>query len=282
MSDPQRLAERDDLGAALLRAGRSLDATRAREQKRALYGGATVAAAAAVTVKAVPKTLISLAYGKWVVLGVVAAVAVVPVIHAASSSTEQARGAGPVAARGMQAAVVRAGAVLEPSAPASAEPAVPEGRDEGDLHGSAVVAPRAVSSGHLIRREAPALPVPAGAAPSASSTAIAEPAASAAPAPEPPNAEETLTHEVATLRAARAALRAGQPARARALLDEHDRRFPQGRLGIEAEVLRIEALALSGDTGAARVRAQQFLARHPDTPYASRVRAHAGHDGVNP
>jgi outer membrane protein assembly factor BamD (BamD/ComL family) len=75
---------------------------------------------------------------------------------------------------------------------------------------------------------------------------------------------------------AREALRAGQPARALALLDDHDRQFPRGELGVEVELLRIEALSLSGATGEARTRAERFIALHPDSPYAQRARVHVG------
>jgi outer membrane protein assembly factor BamD (BamD/ComL family) len=88
-----------------------------------------------------------------------------------------------------------------------------------------------------------------------------------------------LTEEVAAILSVRAALRQGQAARALALLDDHDRRFPRGTLGIEVELLRIEALALSGATGEARARAQRFIALHPDTPYVRRARVHAGAGG---
>jgi len=41
-------------------------------------------------------------------------------------------------------------------------------------------------------------------------------------------------------------------------------------------VLRIGALAKSGQTDAARKRAEAFLRRHPDSVLASRVRSYAG------
>ena len=99
------------------------------------------------------------------------------------------------------------------------------------------------------------------------------------PAPAPP--PSLLADEVAALREARAALGAGQPSRALAALAAHEQRFPHGLLGIEAEVLRIEALAQAGDASAARTRAQRFVAAHPNTPYARRVQVHAG-DALKP
>lgn len=60
--------------------------------------------------------------------------------------------------------------------------------------------------------------------------------ASAASAPVDPSA---LTREIAALDRARTALRAGDPARARAELDRYDREFPFGALGPEARALRV-------------------------------------------
>jgi len=36
--------------------------------------------------------------------------------------------------------------------------------------------------------------------------------------------------------------------------------------------MHIEALAMSGERGAAHTRGQRFLGAHPDTPYIERVR----------
>jgi hypothetical protein len=115
-------------------------------------------------------------------------------------------------------------------------------------------------------REPPRAKPPAQAPP-------AEPSASAAPAPPP------ATDEVSAVLAARIALREGQTARALALLDEHDRLFPRGAYGSEVELLRIEALSISGAKAEARTRAQRFLALHPDSPYARRAREHVGTEG---
>jgi hypothetical protein len=85
----------------------------------------------------------------------------------------------------------------------------------------------------------------------------------------------TLTHELAALDAARAKLADGDAKSALALLDIYGESFPHGRLALEAEVLRIDALAKSGQRQAARQRANAFLRRHPTSVLASRVRAQA-------
>lgn len=47
---------------------------------------------------------------------------------------------------------------------------------------------------------------------------------------------------------------------------------PNSILSEEREILAIEALAKVGDTAGARVQAQSFLARHPQSAYAARAR----------
>jgi hypothetical protein len=49
-------------------------------------------------------------------------------------------------------------------------------------------------------------------------------------------------------------------------------RFPRGALGQEREALTIEALARSGQSAAARRRAEAFLRQHPNSPYLADVR----------
>src|SRR5262249_8668637 len=99
--------------------------------------------------------------------------------------------------------------------------------------------------------------------PAASHSAAPEVAARASPAPlppmphgsmaapsstssAPPDAEvDMLAQEVALLDRARAAL-ASSPAQALALADEHAARFPHGKLGMEREMVAIDALRRLG------------------------------------
>jgi len=85
-----------------------------------------------------------------------------------------------------------------------------------------------------------------------------------------------LAAELSALDAARSSLSAGEPKAALKSLDAYARNFPRGKLSIEAEVLRIDALAKSGQTAAARSRAEAFIKRHPDSVLASRVRSSIG------
>lgn len=74
------------------------------------------------------------------------------------------------------------------------------------------------------------------------------------------------------LRRAKIQLSASDPRGALATLDAHDRVFPHGVLVEEAEALRVSALASAGDVAGATAAGARFLAAHPESPYAQRVR----------
>jgi TolA-binding protein len=122
---------------------------------------------------------------------------------------------------------------------------------------------------------AAALPAQASAEPEAVVVPSAAPTLSAV-APRSEQKSAPLSAELSALDAARSSLVAGDPTTALSALDAYSRKFPRGRLSLEAEVLRIDALAKSGQTAAARQRASAFIRRHPDSVLATRVRAFAG------
>jgi hypothetical protein len=105
--------------------------------------------------------------------------------------------------------------------------------------------------------------------------------APAAPAPPHTRARVTtprehpsaLGEQVSALDAAHRALASGDAASAIRQLDDYEARFPEGALFEEAEVLRVEALVATGDRAAAERAGQRFLAAHPNSPHAARVRA---------
>lgn len=86
----------------------------------------------------------------------------------------------------------------------------------------------------------------------------------------------SLTDELEALDRVRTKLASGQPRKALALLEGYARAYPRGRLALEAEVLRIDALAKNGQSALARRRAEAFLLRHPKSVLAPRVRGYAG------
>jgi hypothetical protein len=110
---------------------------------------------------------------------------------------------------------------------------------------------------------APAQPEMATEAPSAS---VARPAKA--------DTKVALAAELGALDAVRSALAHGDPGGALSLLDSYAKDYPHGRLVLEAEVLRIDALARAGQTDLAKKRAEAFLKRYPKSVLASRVRGY--------
>jgi hypothetical protein len=135
-------------------------------------------------------------------------------------------------------------------------------------------APRLVTAPQVVAHAAPAAAVADDAAEVATAPEIAVRPRAARPAARAA-LPGTLTHELAALDAARAKLADGDAKSALALLDIYGETFPRGGLALEAEVLRIDALAKSGQREAARRRANAFLRLHPTSVLASRVRAEA-------
>ncbi len=96
---------------------------------------------------------------------------------------------------------------------------------------------------------------------------------SSLPSPARPTRADTLADQIAAMDAIRSALASGSGGRALRLVDDYERRFPRGAFVEEAEALRVEAIAKSGDRAAASRAADRFLAAHPNSPHAARVRA---------
>jgi hypothetical protein len=84
-------------------------------------------------------------------------------------------------------------------------------------------------------------------------------------------AAPALADEIAALEGARTALVGADPSRALALLDAYDRR--PGALAHEATALRVEAFVMRGDHSNATKVARSFVAQHPKSPLAPRMRA---------
>ncbi len=98
----------------------------------------------------------------------------------------------------------------------------------------------------------------------------------AAPVPAASSGSE-LEAELAELRAARRATTGGDHAQALRLLEELDRRYPDGSLLEERAALRVIASCAAGVDGAARAVA--FLQRYPASIYTAKVRRACASDG---
>lgn len=98
--------------------------------------------------------------------------------------------------------------------------------------------------------------------------------ASSARAPSSTGPSATTFHdELALVESARSALARGDVERCLELLDRHDERFPGGVFSAEIVVMRIEALVARGDRRRAQSLGEAFLAKSPDSAYASRIRS---------
>jgi hypothetical protein len=87
-------------------------------------------------------------------------------------------------------------------------------------------------------------------------------------------AQPDLSREIAAIDEARSALRLGHASEALVVLDRYEMELAKsGALQLEAAALRIEVLFRLGDRGRARSLADAFLAKHPQSPYAARIRA---------
>jgi len=95
------------------------------------------------------------------------------------------------------------------------------------------------------------------------------PLPSAAPKP----ATRELPEQLALLREARSALRAGSGDRALRLLEEYDRQPNRVDMIAEATLLRIEALASQGQRERAAALAERFVKTHPASPLVDRARS---------
>jgi len=84
-----------------------------------------------------------------------------------------------------------------------------------------------------------------------------------------------LRAELAALDAVRSTLANDDALGALSFLAAYFRTFPRGRLHLEAEVLRIDALAKAGRLDAAKRHAREFLKRHANSVLAARVQPYA-------
>ena len=90
--------------------------------------------------------------------------------------------------------------------------------------------------------------------------------------PENGLTEATIDAEMRLLNAAQASLRLGDLAEALRLLDEHASRFPSSKLADARDVAHMTTLCRLGQMSKARLEADRFLAVHPNSPFAERVK----------
>ncbi len=88
----------------------------------------------------------------------------------------------------------------------------------------------------------------------------------------PPRADSSLRDETAALDRARSAIAANDARAGLMALDRYDAAFPHGALSPEAELLRVKALAMTGDHLGAQALARAFIAKHPEAPHLEQLR----------
>lgn len=88
-----------------------------------------------------------------------------------------------------------------------------------------------------------------------------------------PGTAKSLDAELRLLAKTNEALRAGNAAQALALVNSHDKDFPDGALGPEFASQRVRCLAALGRRAEACQEARRFLAQNPNSPLALQVRS---------
>jgi len=258
MTEFERLSDRDPTGfaAGLIRAARR--ESPAPELRRASALAVGLGAAATATGRAAASTSLFKAVltgvGKGFVGGLIATTALIYGSQLASRTAPPSHiGAGDAPVSKGRVRTTSVGAAPVESAPFSAPPAASFSDNDSSLPSTArtsSVAPRPLASKPT--REVDRAPA-------------RTPAAS--------NGSGRVVEEAANLGRAHAALERGDASGALAELDGYARNFPSGALVVEAETLRIEALARHGDFARARALASVFLARESNGPAARRVRS---------
>ncbi|HKO51048.1 MAG TPA: hypothetical protein VJV79_25240 [Polyangiaceae bacterium] len=178
------------------------------------------------------------------------------------------RGGSPPSQVGVQTgsapALSRAQRAIEPAQPAANSPAT-----DRDLTALPLVPPS----------------VPASSAGQTSPPVAKRPFVAAQPARRVPHASpahvsaarvssaSSLAEQVQSLDRARVALRAGDSSSALREIADYRAAWPNGVFLTEASVLEVEALAARGERSLAATRAADFVAAHPDSPQAGRLRA---------
>jgi hypothetical protein len=92
----------------------------------------------------------------------------------------------------------------------------------------------------------------------------------------PTQSRDDLANELGVIDSARADLSSNRARGALQKLDDYAERYPKGRLGSEARLLRIQALLALGERDAAVRLGKAALERSPNGPYARRIRSLIG------
>lgn len=235
MSDPVRWREGGpEHVRAVLRHGRPTRGMTASERTRT--------AARALAASIVPASVLMLFPAKGLAIGAAIGLAAVVTV---TQVVQHSRMPTPKPTSSVPAGPRRAA----PSAPIEAAPAEPV----------IVPAPAVAPPVEPMPAVEPAPPIVRGTQPRVSPTEATE------------RENDALEREAALLERARASL-ATAPGRALALAEEHAASFPTGKLGIESELVAVDALRLLGRHHEARARGRALLGRASGNIYEDRIR----------
>ncbi len=241
MSDPKRLVESEALGADLLREALTDAPSDAARHRVAVALGVASAAATAIAT-----TTTAAAASTWGVS--TSALVLLKALGLGVAGGAIAFGAVELAGKAFDEA---------PSVVATNVPTFPTRAPVGP--------PEAPTPAHYF----PNLPQAVDSVMLATSAAVKAPSTPKAT----PFPSTSLEDEIKAMDRARTAFSLGDANGAIAALDAYDRVFSGGAFVLEAEVLRIEALAKRGDRATAALRAHAFLAAHPGAPHSRRVQS---------
>jgi hypothetical protein len=90
------------------------------------------------------------------------------------------------------------------------------------------------------------------------------------------SADTSIASEILMIDQARKSVAAGSGASAIRALDDYRRQYPRGRFSEEATLIRIEALAQSGNRAGAKALAGRYRASHPNSPHLRRIESIVG------
>lgn len=249
MSDPERLIHGgDDFEKSLLQSARKDGPSQDGKARLLLTmglgvtaAGSTVSSAAAATTSSLATSILPwIAAGALLGTGMIAAVSTLTSKEPPPSPTAIARTNGPFTSSARES--VSSSPLLVPSPAISSSP---------PIHPSTTVFQTNTTESSLPSKVA------------------------SAPAPSslPPHKEEdSLINELRLLDQARAALSSGNLATANTSLQQYVRDYPQGKLSLEAQILRIDLLLRQGNRSQAKQEAEAFVKAHPQSPHTPRLR----------
>jgi hypothetical protein len=252
MNDPERLNQRGDVGASLLRAARR-ESPPASARKRAT---AAIGVAVALTASESAASVVAASAARALLVKAITSVGAVALLGGAVAVVVLPRVTGRSAPRAPERPPATRGIAERPALPAV---------------------------GPLPVRAAPVAsatqPLPAV----ASDRTVAPPARPSVDVTPPPRvqpsvlpARASLGDEVAALGRAQQALESGHAGDALRLVDAFLAEVPDAHLRPEAEALRIEALAATGDRAGARSFLRVFRDTHPESPLIEHLGAVTG------